>query len=155
MSAWRKVLIIAVALVASVAAAASGSESDGDEKASASSAAGDSSAGSEGDGGAEASAAGEAGEVDDVKLDSCGEKDALGFVQAGITVTNDSSEASDYLIEITFASKDGTIQIGTGNTIISNLANGQSKMETVSALEETDQTEIVCTVSSVDRYAST
>lgn len=152
MAAWRKILIISIALVASVAAVASGSESDGgsgDNKSS------DTSADSKDSGDSEASAAGEAGEVDDVKIDSCGEKDALGFVQAGITVTNNSADPSDYLIEITFTSKDGKTQIGTGNTIISNLAKDQSKVETVSALEETDQTEIVCTISSVDRSAST
>lgn len=155
MSAWRKLFIIAIALIASTAAVASGSESDGgsgDKKTSDSSA---DSADSKDSGGSETSSAGEAGEVDDVKIDSCGEKDALGFVQAGITVTNDSADPSDYMIEITFTSKDGKTQIGTGNALISNLANGQSKVEKVSALEETDQTEIVCTISSVDRYAST
>jgi len=148
MAAWRKVLIISVALIATVAAVASGSESDGGSGSSKESTSSDSTETSK-------SSAGESDEVDDVKLDSCGDKDALGFVQAGITVTNNSSEASDYLIEITFTSKDGKTQIGTGNTIISNLAPEQSKTETVSALEETDQTEIVCEVSSVDRYAST
>ena len=153
MAAWRKALIISIALVASVAAVASGSESDGGSGSSKDS--GSSSASSDSkDSGGETSA-GEAGEVDDVKVNTCGKDDTLGFAQANITVTNDSSENSDYLIEITFTSKDGKTQIGTGNTIISNLANGQSKTEDVSALEDTDQTEIVCTVSSVDRYAST
>ena len=150
MAAWRKVLIISIALVASVAAVASGSESDGGSGSTKDSTASSSDSKDSGK-----TSAGDAGEVDDVKVNSCGKDDTLGFAQANITVTNDSAEASDYLIEITFTSKDGKTQIGTGNTIISNLANGQSKTEDVSALEETDQAEIVCTVSSVDRYAST
>ncbi|MCU1496900.1 MAG: hypothetical protein JWM47_853 [Acidimicrobiales bacterium] len=149
MAAWRKMLVVFIALLATVASVASSSDSDGggDKKTSTDKAADTKDSGK--------TAAGDNGEVDDVKIDSCGEKDALGFVGAGITVTNDSTDPSDYMIEITFTSKDGKVQIGTGNTIISNLANGQSKTEKINALEETDQTEIVCTVSNVDRYAST
>ncbi len=145
MSAWRKLFIIAVAMLATVAAVASGSESSG-------------SGGEKGSGGSSESSesadtsAGDAGEVDDVKVNGCA-TDELGFASANITVTNDSADPSDYLIEITFASADGKTQIGTGNTIISNLANGQSKTEDVNSLEEA-ATGFTCTVSSVDRYSS-
>lgn len=150
MAAWRKALIISVALIACVATVASGSESDGgtgDKKDS-----GSSSSSSASD---EKTAAGDADEVDDVKVNSCGKDATLGFASANITVTNDSSDPSDYLIEITFTSKDGTTQIGTGNAIISNLTNGQTKTEDVSSLEDAGDAEIVCTVSKVDRFAST
>ncbi|MCB1041182.1 MAG: hypothetical protein KDA94_16855 [Acidimicrobiales bacterium] len=152
MAAWRKILIVLVALTAVVAAAASGSESDGggDSKGSdTTAAAGDTTASDAG-----TKSSGEASEVDDVKVNTCGKDDTLGFAQANITVTNNSSKASNYMIEITFTSKDGKTQIGTGNSFIQNLAPGQNKTEDVSSLDDAGDAEIVCTVSSVDRTES-
>lgn len=149
MSAWRKVLILVVALTATVAAVASGSESDGGGSSKSS---GDTA--TTADSASSGTPAGDAGEVDDVKINSCGKDADLGWAKANITVTNNSSKASDYLIEITFTSKDGKTQIGTGNTIISNLAPGQMKTEDVSALEDAGDAEIVCTVTDASRTAS-
>jgi hypothetical protein len=73
--------------------------------------------------------------------------------EATLEVTNDSEKASDYYIEVTFESQDGSTQFGTGLTVINNLKPGQSKTEKVSALEEAEG-KIVCTVSSVDRTES-
>lgn len=153
MTASRKVLIVFVALIAVVASAASGSESEsGDSKGSDTTAA--ATGGSTSTPDSSAKSAGDAGEVDDVKINSCGKDDTIGYAQANITVTNDSSKASDYMIEITFTSKDGKTQVGTGNSFIQNLAPGQTKTEDVSALEEAGDLELVCTVSSVSRTES-
>lgn len=92
-------------------------------------------------------------EVDDVKLTKCFTDDMLGYPKATIKVTNNSSKASDYLIEVTFESKDGKTQFGTGNTIISNLKPGQTKTEDVMGLDK-GKGKMVCSVSSVDRMAS-
>ena len=149
MAGWRKALIISIAMIASVAAVASGSSdssSGGSKKSSDTTAAGSSK-----DSGA--SNAGDANEVKEVKINSCTKDPDLGYAQANITTANGSSKASDYLIEITFESKDGKTQIGTGNAIVSNLAPGQSKTEDVSSLE-TPSTEFTCKVSKVDRIES-
>lgn len=145
MAAWRKILIAFIALTACVAAAASGSSdagSSGGDKGSSDSASSDSGSTDTGD----------ANEVKDVKISSCG-KDEAGFVKADVSVTNSSSKASDYIIEVTFTSKDGKTQVGTGNTFIQNLAPGQTKNDSANSLETTD-IEFDCTISKVDRTES-
>lgn len=144
MAAWRKALIVFVALIASTAAVASGSSDSGS---------GDSKASDSGSSEESASSdVGDANEVKDVTISEC-TKDDAGFVTAKLKVTNNSSKASDYVIEVTFNSKDGATQVGTGNAFIQNLAPGQSKDEEANSLETTD-TEFVCEITKVDRTES-
>lgn len=97
--------------------------------------------------------AGESDEVDDVKLSKCTIDPDLKWPEATLTVTNNSDKPSDYMIEVTFESKDGSTQFGTGNAFIQNLKPGQKKTEKVSGLEDATG-KLKCTVSSVDRTES-
>lgn len=108
----------------------------------------------DGGGSAETQVTGAKDETDDVKLNSCSADENFGnFGNANITVTNNSSKRSSYIIEITFESPDGATQYGTGAAIINNLDPGQSKDEDVSSLDEFPA-DGVCKVTNVDRMAS-
>jgi hypothetical protein len=98
------------------------------------------------------------GAAADVTISSCAlsENDFIG-PEAGITVKNNSSKASNYIINIAFESADGTTQLDTGFTAVNNLAPGQSAQETASSLKsETRETagDFTCRVTDVTRYAS-
>lgn len=97
--------------------------------------------------------AGEADEVDDVVITACAEGD-FGYASATIEVTNNSSEASNYLIEIAFESADGSTQIGTGYASVNSLAPGQKTTQEAGGLDEVSGQEFTCRVSSVERYAA-
>ncbi len=96
---------------------------------------------------------GEADELDDVRLDDCSKDRSLGWSTATLEITNDSSEPSDYSIEVTFESRDGSKNFGTGIAFVTNIAAGQSKTEEVSSLEEATG-KFKCKITSVDRTAS-
>lgn len=152
MDLLKKFAIALVAVVAIGGSIASGSSSTEDTGTS-----GDSGTSTEkseeGSGTTEEKDAGESDEVDDVKLSKCSIDPDLKWPQATLTVTNNSEKPSDYLIEVTFESKDGSTQFGTGNAFIQNLKPGQKKTEKVSGLEDAEG-KIKCTVSSVDRTES-
>lgn len=130
-------IIIVIALFAVVA---SSSEKEG--------AAGDSAPSSG------ASEAGEADEVDDVKVASCQADTTLPDVlKSGLTVTNNSSKPSNYLITVSFESPDGSTKYGSGNAAVQSLASGQTT--TVEALGTGSVTgELVCKVTDVERLAA-
>lgn len=159
---FRKLIGAAVLVLALVATLGSADDEGGTGDAASSgddtettAASGDGSTGENGgDGGQGAASAGEADEVDDVTISACGKDDVLGFAEATIEVLNDSSEPSNYIIEIVFESADGTRQIGTGTAFINGLSPNQSKTEEVNSLEEAGDEEITCRVSSVDRMAA-
>lgn len=144
----KKFAIAFIAVLAIGGSIASGSSSTDDGAST--SGAGDS-AGSEPT--VEEKDAGEADEVDDVELTKCGIDDFTKWPEATLKVTNNSAKPSDYFIEVTFESKDGSTQFGTGNAVINNLKPDQSKTEKVTGFEEAEG-KIVCTVSSVDRMES-
>ncbi len=140
MDLLKKLAIAFLAVAAIGATAASGSSSTD--------------SGSSGDSaGSSQKNAGEADEVNDVKLTNCSIDNLTNWPEATLEVTNDSQKPSDYIIEVTFESKDGKTQFGTGNAIISNLKPQQTKKETVSGLEQA-KGKIKCSVSSVDRTES-
>jgi len=99
------------------------------------------------------SSRGEADELDDVRLDGCSKDRAMGWGTATLEITNDSSEPSDYTIEVTFESRDGSTNFGTGFAYVTNMAAGQSKTEEVTSLEEPSG-KFKCKITSVDRTAS-
>lgn len=151
MDLLKKFAIALVAVVAIGGSIASGSSStdtgtSGDSGTSTEKDAGDSGTSDEKD-------AGESDEVDDVKLSKCTIDPDLKWPEATLTVTNNSDKPSDYMIEVTFESKDGSTQFGTGNAFIQNLKPGQKKTEKVSGLEDATG-KLKCTVSSVDRTES-
>jgi len=157
----KKYLTAAVLAVALLATLGSASDEEGGDGGSAPTTAGSS-------GGGETTAApeggetpapgggdvGETDEVDDVTITACGEVDALGFISATIEVVNNSSQASNYLIEVAFENADGSSQLATGNAYITSLGPEQSKVEQVSALQEVMEPGVTCRLASVDRLAA-
>jgi hypothetical protein len=105
------------------------------------------------EGGGENSSRGEADELDDVQLDKCSKDRSTKWATARLKITNNSSEDSDYAIDVTFESRDGAANFGTGFAYVENLAPGQSKTEEVTSLEEASG-KFTCKIESVDRTAS-
>lgn len=143
-------LLLALALVATVGSASDEEDSGGSSPTTASS--GDdatTTAGSDG-----AADPGESDEVDDVVITACAKDDTLGFAEATVEVTNNSSKASSYMIEIAFESEDGSTQVGTGSAFVTGLAAGQKKVEEVTSFDEPGDQPFTCKVSSVERLAA-
>jgi hypothetical protein len=87
--------------------------------------------------------------LNDVELEDC-KTDDLGFMIAILTVTNHSSERSNYSVDITFTSPDGTQQYGSGGALISGLAPDQTAQEEANALEKPSG-EFKCDITDVFR----
>lgn len=89
---------------------------------------------------------------DDVEILSCAKDQYLGH-KAQIRVTNHSSKASDYSIEMAFESADGSEQFGTGHAFISGLEPGQSKTDDVVSLESNaGSAPATCKLTEVNRH---
>lgn len=86
----------------------------------------------------------------DVSEPTC-QTDEIGFMEAELTVTNQSSERSNYIIEVTFEAPDGS-QLDTGTLLINSLEPGQSRTDTAGALSEPDG-EFTCRVVEVSRFS--
>ena len=89
---------------------------------------------------------------DDVEIVGCTSNE-FGWPEAKVKITNNSSKASNYLVDIAFESKDGTVQIDTSMVAVNNLEPGQTSTEDASSLEEASGA-FVCKVTDVTRYAS-
>ena len=89
---------------------------------------------------------------DDVEIVGCTTND-LDWPEAQVKITNNSSKASNYMVEIVFESADGSTQIDTSMVVVNSLEPGQSATEDASALSEASGN-FVCKVSDVTRYAS-
>ncbi len=146
METLRKFGIAVIALLAIGGTVASGSDSGSQSS-------GDSGASNSASGSGEKQT-GEADEVDDVKLTDCGIESVLDLPEATVKVTNNSEKASDYMIEVTFQSKNGKENFGTGDSFITNLKPGQTKTEKITGFDEVSASSITCEVSSVDRAES-
>ncbi len=84
---------------------------------------------------------------------SCGSPDSIGFSYPSITVKNNSSKASDYIITVTFESADGSTKYDDSMAIINSLQPGQSTTE--EGLPVSDiPAGAVCKVTEVSRTAS-
>lgn len=91
---------------------------------------------------------------DDVDVVKCGREQYLG-PYADIAVTNNSSKASNYVIEIAFESPDKTRQLGTGAAFVSGLEPGQSKNEHVVSFDTSGGSgDFICRIASVQRNAA-
>jgi hypothetical protein len=88
----------------------------------------------------------------DVKVDSCAISDAIDLPEAAITITNHSSKASNYLIELEFVNPAGT-RLAEGIASADNLAPGQSEKVTATGTEQVSG-KLRCRVTKVTRYAS-
>ena len=96
---------------------------------------------------------GDAKETSDVRLVKCA-NDSIGYPTATLAVTNSSSKASNYLIEVSFESKDGKTKFATGNAVVQGLEPGQTTQEEASALKELPAGSYTCRVSDVDRLSA-
>jgi hypothetical protein len=89
---------------------------------------------------------------DDVEIATCGSNE-LGWPEAQVKITNNSSKASNYIVEIVFESADGSTQIDTSMVAVNSLAPGQSATEDAVTFGEASG-DFVCKVADVTRYAS-
>jgi hypothetical protein len=92
-----------------------------------------------------------ADEADDVSETRC-RSDAGAFLAAEVEVTNDSSERSNYSIEVVFESAEGD-QIDTAFAFVSALEPSQSTSVDVQSLTEATVPGVTCRVTDVERYS--
>lgn len=88
---------------------------------------------------------------DDVTLDVCGSGEA-NFIEAGGLITNHSSKASTYFIEVEFVDASGT-RYGEGIASSSTVAPDQKVEWSASGLVE-PRPDTTCRVTSVERFAA-
>lgn len=93
----------------------------------------------------------QADEVDDVSQPTC-ERGTAGDLRATMTVTNDSSERSNYTIEVAFNATNGSL-LDTGYATVSALAPGQSTEAVASTIVQVPEQEFTCEVASVQRFS--
>jgi len=97
---------------------------------------------------------GEADEIDDVEIVRC-ETGEFGFMDATLDVTNNSSGASDYVIDVVFENRAGSRQFGTAVAIVNSLAPDQTTTVEAGSLEEAPAGgNFTCTITGVSRFAS-
>jgi len=87
----------------------------------------------------------------DINSDFACSRDALGFVVAGGTVTNHSSETSTYSIFVVF--EQGGVRLNDARAYVADLQAGQTARWQATALSSTDG-ELACRVQEVERRAS-
>ena len=94
----------------------------------------------------------QAGEKDDVTITSCG-RDAAGFGVAELSVTNDSSKTSDYIIGVEFVSDSATFE-GTFDGVV-EVDPDETALATVTTTEVLSGTgDVTCELTLVQRFAS-
>lgn len=76
--------------------------------------------------------------VDAARVTDCS-RGEFGYAQATVDVTNDGDEPATYFIEVTFESRNGNRQYGTGSATVTSLQPGRTTAaDTVSAVEVPD-----------------
>jgi hypothetical protein len=90
-------------------------------------------------------------EAADVDLAGCS-TNGVGHMAAGVTVTNQSSKRSTYLIDVALESPDGARQLATLPIVVKGLEPGQVKEQEASTLTAPSG-EFECRVSKVERLA--
>jgi hypothetical protein len=91
-----------------------------------------------------------ADEADDVQSTRCGTNEA-GFLIATIDVTNDSSERSNYVIQVAFEDGEGD-QITSATAFLDNVEPGQSASAEASTTVE-PPAQVDCRVVEVERFS--
>jgi len=123
---------------------ASGASSGGASKSNTPSAGGAASSGTAAAGG---------GASNDVVIATCAADD-LGDLKATLTVTNNSSKRSDYLISVAFESTDGKTQLDTTSALVSSLEPGQNTSTDAVSFKKAPAG-FTCRVTDINRFAST
>lgn len=88
----------------------------------------------------------------DVVISSCS-TDSLDSPEAKVKVTNNSSKASNYIIEIAFESPDGSTQIDTSTVFINDLQPGQTATEKAISFADAPA-DFTCRITDVTRFAA-
>jgi hypothetical protein len=89
----------------------------------------------------------------DIQDFDCGVTDIIGVTYPSVTVKNNSSKASNYVIEIVFESADGSTKYDETSVFISNLQPGQTMTEK-GIITNDLPSGTVCFVSEVQRTAA-
>ena len=87
---------------------------------------------------------------EDVVLESCA-PGSLGWGDATVRVTNNSSEASTYSIQVAFESPDRTVLHATGYALVPRLEPGQTTVTDANTATEVPA-DVVCRVVQASRY---
>jgi hypothetical protein len=90
----------------------------------------------------------------DVKGATLGPVDALGFRAVSLTVTNNSSKRSNYLIDLSVESPDGAIQYDTSIASVNNLEAGQTTTIDSLPITKTVPADAIVKIKTVTRLAS-
>jgi hypothetical protein len=91
--------------------------------------------------------------ADDVTIGACTNDPTIDIGSAQVTITNHTSKASNYIVEVTANSPDGKTQIDSGTAAANNLAPGQSTTQTAQ-FSKSIPAGSVCKAANVTRYAS-
>jgi hypothetical protein len=83
-----------------------------------------------------------------------GQPDATGFRAVTLTVTNNSSKRSNYLIDLSIESANGAIQYETSFASVNNLEPGQTTTVDSLAITKTVPVDAVVRIKTVSRLAS-
>lgn len=89
----------------------------------------------------------------DVAITAC-TADDLGYMDAKVTITNNSSKTSNYIVTIAFDSPDGKTQLATGTAIVNDLQSGQKSPQDANGLQDANGATFTCRISDVSRYAA-
>jgi hypothetical protein len=92
--------------------------------------------------------------AEDVTITSCTADATTGYLAAAVTVKNNSSKTSNYIITIAFESKDGAKQLDTGLVAVNNLGSGQSSDQTAGGLKAAPAGGYNCKIADLTRYAT-
>ncbi len=90
----------------------------------------------------------------DVVIDSCDYEDVIGTVTAKLTITNNSSKRSNYLITINIEDGSG-IKIGEALASSNNVEGGQvAKEDALGTISGEKPADMKCIIKEVNRFAS-
>jgi Flp pilus assembly protein TadG len=73
---------------------------------------------------------------------------------ATVTVVNNTSKASNYIIDVTFDSTDGKTQLDSSVATVNNVAPGQTATADATSLKPDIKSPYVCKVGRVTRFAA-
>ena len=83
-----------------------------------------------------------------------GQPDAIGFRRSPLTVTNNSSKRSNYMIDLSIESPDGATQYDTSFASVNNLEPGQTTTAEAFSITKTIPADAVVKIKTVSRLAS-
>jgi hypothetical protein len=89
---------------------------------------------------------------DDASIRSCDHDESTGAVTAAITVTNDSSGLSSYIVEVEFTDGDGS-RVGGSYTFLDEVEPDATEEREVGR-DVDDRSDVTCRIDHVERFAA-